>query len=47
MAPNQPAAEQERMRQQLSGTSLMSREMDLDGDFNSNVEEAYEFVSVR
>jgi hypothetical protein len=36
-------AEQERMHQQLSGTSLMYREMDADGDFNSNVEEAYEF----
>jgi len=36
-------AEQERMRQQLSGTSLMYREMDVDGDFNSYVEEAYEF----
>jgi len=31
------------MRQQLSGTSLMYREMDVDGAFNSNVEEAYEF----
>jgi hypothetical protein len=36
-------AEQERMRQQLSGTSLLYREIDADGDLSSQVEEAYEF----
>jgi hypothetical protein len=36
-------AEQERMRQQLPSTSLIYREMDVNVDFNSYVEEAYEF----
>ena len=36
-------AEQESMRRRLSGTSIVYREIDADGDINSNVEEAYEF----
>jgi hypothetical protein len=36
-------AEQERMRQRLASTNLMYREMDVDRDFNSNLEEAYKF----
>ena len=36
-------AEQESMRQQLSATRMMYREIDADGDTSSNLEEAYEF----
>ncbi len=35
--------EQERMRQRLSDTNITYREIDADNDFDSNVEEAYEF----
>ena len=36
-------AEQESMRQRLSGTSIVYREIDADGAISSNLEEAYDF----